>query len=93
MLFRSPTIAEAGLPGYEQAAWHGLLGPAGLPEAVIVKINTEVNKFIRSQDVIERFKVQGIDAIGGTPAEFAAYLKQDIAKYAKLVKAANIKID
>lgn len=88
-----PTIAEAGLPGYEQSAWHGLLAAAGTPEPVIAKLNAEVNKLLRSPDVLERFKVQGIDVIGGTPAEFAAYLKQDVAKYAKLVKAANIKID
>lgn len=88
-----PTIAEAGLPGYEQSAWHGLLAPSGTPEPVIAKLNTEVNKFLRSSDVTERFKVQGIDVIGGTSAEFAAYIRQDVAKYAKLVKTAGIKID
>jgi len=88
-----PTIAEAGLPGYEQSAWHGLLAPAGTPEPVIARLNTEVNKFLRSADVTERFKVQGIDVLGGSPADFAAFIRQDVTKYAKLVKTAGIKID
>jgi tripartite-type tricarboxylate transporter receptor subunit TctC len=88
-----PTIAEAGLPGYEQAAWHGLLAPAGTPDAVIAKLNAEVNRLLRSPDVLERFAVQGFDAIGGSPAEFAAFIRQDVAKYAKLVKTAGIRID
>ena len=88
-----PTIAEAGLPGYEQSAWHGLLAPAGAPEPVIARLNAEVNKFLRAPDVTEKFKVQGIDVIGGSPAEFAAFIRQDVAKYAKLVKTAGIKID
>ena len=88
-----PTIAEAGLPGYEQSAWHGLLAPVGTPEAVIAKLNAEVNRLLRSPDVVERFAVQGFEAIGGSPAEFAAFIRQDVAKYAKLVKAAGIRID
>ena len=88
-----PTIAEAGLPGYEQSAWHGLLAPAGTPEAVVAKLYTEVNRLLRTPDVVERFTVQGIDVIGGSPAEFAAFLRQDVAKYAKLVKTAGIKVD
>jgi len=88
-----PTIAEAGLPGFEQSAWHGLLAPTGTPEPVIAKLNAEVNKLLRSADIVERFAVQGIDVIGGSPAEFAAFIRQDVAKYAKLVKTAGIKID
>jgi tripartite-type tricarboxylate transporter receptor subunit TctC len=88
-----PTIAEAGLPGYEQSAWHGLLAPAGTPESVIARLHAEMAKALRSTDVIERFATQGIDVIGGTPADFAAFIRQDVAKYAKLVKTAGIKID
>jgi tripartite-type tricarboxylate transporter receptor subunit TctC len=88
-----PTIAEAGLPGYEQSAWHGLLVPTGTPDAVIAKLNAEVNRLLRSPDAVERFKVQGFDVIGGSPADFAAFIRQDVAKYAKLVKTAGIKID
>jgi tripartite-type tricarboxylate transporter receptor subunit TctC len=88
-----PTIAESGLPGYEQSAWHGLLAPAGTPEAIITKLHAEVVRALRSKDVAERFAVQGIDVIGSSPAEFAAFIKQDLAKYEKLVKTANIRID
>lgn len=88
-----PTIAEAGLPGYEQAAWHGLLAPAGTPEAVIAKLHAEVSRVLRAPDVLERFAAQGIDVIGGSSAEFAAFIRQDVAKYAKLVKTAGIRID
>ena len=88
-----PTIAEAGLPGYEQSAWHGLLAPAGTPEPVIAKLHAEMSKAVRSRDLIDKFAAQGIDVIGGSPAEFAAFIRGDIAKYAKLVKTAGIKID
>jgi tripartite-type tricarboxylate transporter receptor subunit TctC len=88
-----PTIAEAGLPGYEQSAWHGLLAPAGTPDAVVAKLNAEVNRLVRSPDAVERFKVQGFEVIGGSPADFAAFIRQDVAKYAKLVKTAGIRID
>ncbi len=88
-----PTIAEAGLPGYEQSAWHGLLVPTGTPDTVIAKLNAEVNRLVRSPDAVARFKVQGFDVIGGSPADLAAFIRQDVAKYAKLVKTAGIKID
>ena len=88
-----PTIAEAGLPGYEQSAWHGLLAPAGTPQAIITKLHAEVLRALRSTDVAERFAAQGIDAIGSSPAEFAVFIKQDLAKYEKLVKTAGIRID
>jgi tripartite-type tricarboxylate transporter receptor subunit TctC len=70
-----------------------LLVPVGTPDTVIAKLNAEVNRLVRLPDAVERFKVQGFDVIGGSPAEFAAFIRQDIAKYAKLVKTAGIKID
>jgi tripartite-type tricarboxylate transporter receptor subunit TctC len=88
-----PTIAEAGLPGYEQSAWHGLLAPAGTPEPVIAKLHAEMSKALRTRDLIDKFAAQGIDVIGGSPVEFAAFIRGDVAKYAKLVKTAGIKID
>jgi len=88
-----PTIAEAGLPTFEQSAWHGLLAPAATPQAVITRLNNEVVRVLRSPDVVERFAAQGVDVIGGTPQEFAAFIKQDVEKYAKLVKTAGIRIE
>jgi tripartite-type tricarboxylate transporter receptor subunit TctC len=88
-----PTIAESGLPGYEQSAWHGLLAPAATPQAIIATLHAEVLRVLRSQDVTDRFAAQGIEVIGSSPAEFAAFIKQDIAKYEKLVKTAGIRVD
>jgi tripartite-type tricarboxylate transporter receptor subunit TctC len=88
-----PTIAEAGLAGYEQSAWHGLLAPAGTPEAIVAKLHGDVLRLLRLPDVVERFSVQGIDVIGAAPAEFAEFIRQDLAKYEKLVRTAGIRID
>lgn len=88
-----PTMDEAGLRGFENAAWHGLLAPAGTPPAVINRLHGEVVKVLRFPDIIERMAGQGVDVIGGTPAELAAFIKQDLVKYEKLVKAAGIKVE
>ena len=88
-----PTMAETALPGFEQSAWHGLLAPAGTPPAVIAKLNSEVVRVLRMADTIERMAAQGVDVIGNSPAEFAAFIKQDVVKYEKLVKSAGITIE
>ena len=88
-----PTIAEAGLPGYEQSAWHGLLAPAGTPQAIINKLQSEVVRLLGLPEMKERFSAQGVDVIGSSAAEFAAFIQQDVAKYAKIVKTAGIRID
>jgi len=88
-----PTMAEAALPGFDNAAWHCLLAPAGTPPAVISKLHTEVVRVLRLPEIIERMAAQGVDVIGSTPAELAAYIKQDLVKYEKLVKAAGIRIE
>jgi tripartite-type tricarboxylate transporter receptor subunit TctC len=88
-----PTMAEAALPGFENAAWHGLLAPTGTPPAVINKLYTEVVRVLRMPDTIERMAAQGVDVIGNSPVEFAAFIKQDLIKYEKLVKSAGLKIE
>jgi len=88
-----PTMAEAALPGFEQSAWHGILAPAGTPAAVVAKLNADLNAVVRSPDVVQKFGTQGIEVTGGSPADFTAFLKQDLAKYQKLVARANIKLD
>lgn len=88
-----PTMAEAALPGFEQSAWHGIFAPAGTPAAVVAKLNADLNTVVRSSDVIQKFATQGIEVTGGSPADFTAFIKQDVAKYQKLVAAAGIKID
>jgi tripartite-type tricarboxylate transporter receptor subunit TctC len=88
-----PTIAESGLPGYEQSAWHGLFAPAATPQTILSKLQNEVVRIISLPDMVERFTAQGVNVVGSSSEEFALYLKNDVAKYAKLVKAANIPIE
>jgi tripartite-type tricarboxylate transporter receptor subunit TctC len=88
-----PTIAESGLPGFDQSAWHGLFAPAGTPEPVIAKISQEVVRVLKLPDVEKRFASQGVDIIASSPEEFAAFIRKDVVKYEKLIKSANIRIE
>jgi tripartite-type tricarboxylate transporter receptor subunit TctC len=88
-----PTMAEAALPGFENAAWHGLFAPAGTPPAIVEKLHSEVVRVLRMPDTIERMAAQGVDVIAGSPAELAAFVKQDLVKYDKLVKSAGLRIE
>ncbi len=88
-----PTMNEAALPGFENAAWHGLLAPAATPQGVIDKLHTEVTRVLRLPETIDRMAAQGVDVIASSPAELAAFIKQDLLKYDKLVKSAGIKIE
>ena len=88
-----PTMAEAALPGFENAAWHGLLAPAGTPSAIVEKLHTEVVRVLRMPEIVERMAGQGVDVIASTPAELAAFIKQDLVKYAKLVKSAGLRVE
>ena len=88
-----PTIAEQGLPGYDIIQWFGVLGPAGMPKPIVDKLNTEINAILKSPDVAEKVASQGGLVIGGTPDEFATYIRNDVPKWDKLVKAAHIKLD
>ena len=94
MLFRSiPTLNEAGVPGYEVVSWQGIFAPAGTPNEIVQKLNTELVKILNMPDVRERFEGLGLDTVGNTPEEFAAFQKAEIAKWAKVVRSANIKAD
>ena len=84
-----PTMDEAGLRGFELLGWIGLLGPAGTPREIVDRLNAEINKLLGG-DIRVRLTELGLDAVGGTPAQFAAFIRQDIAKYAKIVKTAGI---
>lgn len=85
-----PTMDESGVKGYEFVSWMGLVAPAGVPAPIIQRLHGEMQKVL-SGDLRKRLTDLGLDAAGGTPEEFAAYIRQDSAKYAKLVKVANIK--
>ena len=88
-----PTIAEAGLPGYEANNWYGVLVPAKTPHAIVERLNREIVKILNSQPVKESLFRQGLDASPSTPQEFGAYIKSEIAKWAKVVKASGAKAE
>ena len=87
-----PTIAEQGLPGYEAYSWAALFAPAGTPPDVVAKINADFNKVMRDPEVKQRLYVAGAEADPSTPAQMAQRLQAEMDKWAKVVKAANIKI-
>jgi tripartite-type tricarboxylate transporter receptor subunit TctC len=86
-----PTIAEAGVPGYEANNWNGIVAPAGTPRAVIERLHREVTAVLGEKAIAERMAGAGLEPIGDTPAEFAKYLKAEAAKWGRLVKTARIK--
>lgn len=85
-----PTIAEAGLPGYESAQWSGLLAPAGTPQDIIARLHKETIAVLRQPDVIERLVSDGSEVIANSPEEFAAFIKSEIGKWAQVVKATGM---
>ncbi len=88
-----PTIAEAGLPGYECAISYGVFLPAGTPSALVERLHDAVDTTIRSPEIARKFTELGADPQFGTPAEFAAYVADDLAKWARLAKEAGLKAD
>jgi tripartite-type tricarboxylate transporter receptor subunit TctC len=88
-----PTMAEAGLPGFDISTWFGLFAPAGTPKDVIAKWNGEVAKILTSPEMREKLIAQGAEPAPTTPGEFAAFVKNEITKYAKIVKASGAKVD
>jgi tripartite-type tricarboxylate transporter receptor subunit TctC len=88
-----PTLAESGLPGFDVNPWFGLFAPAATPAAIVSQINREINDLLATADLRARFASQGAVPLATSPAEFAALLKQDIEKWAKVVKDSGAKID
>ena len=88
-----PTVAEAGIPGFEYATWYGMLAPKGTPKQVVDQLQTAVAKLINTPLVQERFSTQGLDVYATTPAEFESYLKTEVAKWDNVVRAASIRAE
>ncbi|MBY0266054.1 MAG: tripartite tricarboxylate transporter substrate binding protein [Burkholderiales bacterium] len=86
-----PTIAEAGVKGYEANNWNGVVAPAGTPRAAIDRLHREITGTLQEPAIAERMMKAGLEPVGDTPAEFAQYLKSEAAKWGKLVKSAGIK--
>jgi tripartite-type tricarboxylate transporter receptor subunit TctC len=88
-----PTLAESGFPGYEAVPWFGLMAPAGTPQAIIEKLHAEAVKALAFPDARAALVNQGLDVIGGTPAEFAAVIRSETPYWAKVIKEAGIKAE
>ncbi len=85
-----PTLAEAGVPGYSLVNWRGVLAPAGTPRDVVLKLNAEIVKVLGLPDIREALGREGYEPIGDTPEQFAALIRSEVARYAKLIKSAGI---
>jgi len=86
-----PSIAEAGYPELTVSTWFGLLIPAQTPNEIVQRINVEVMKIVRSQELVDKFVAMGVNPVQvNTPEQFAAFLKGDIARWAKVIKDANV---
>jgi tripartite-type tricarboxylate transporter receptor subunit TctC len=88
-----PTVAESGLPSFEVINWYGVLAPARTPKPMVEKLNTEIAKITNMPDVKERLSSVGIEALSSTPAQFAAFIKDETAKWAKVVKFSGARLD
>jgi len=88
-----PTVAEAGLPGFEYVAWNGNFAPAGTPAALVNRLSADIRKALAAPDVVQRLASLGSEPGGNTPAEFAAYVKADHARWARVVQAVGLKAE
>ena len=88
-----PTMAEAGVPGYEVVSWQAMFAPAGTPPAIVQRLQTEVAAILKQPEVQERLAKLGVDPSGMAPQQLAEFQAAEIAKWAKVVKAANVKVD
>jgi len=88
-----PTVAEAGLPGFEYVAWNGNFAPAGTPAALVNRLSTDIRKALAAPDVVQRLASLGSEPGGNTPAEFAAYVKADQARWARVVQTVGLKAE
>ena len=88
-----PTIAEAGVPGYETNAWGGIVVPVGTSKEIVIKLNREINKALQSPQLKERYAAIEAEPVGGTPEEFAAFVRKETVKWADVVKKSGAKLD
>jgi tripartite-type tricarboxylate transporter receptor subunit TctC len=88
-----PTVAEAGVPAFEVSVWFGVVAPAGIPQFVIAKLNTEINNILKLAEIRQTFNSQGVEPAGGTPEEFASFLAAQRTKWAKVVRDSGAKAE
>jgi tripartite-type tricarboxylate transporter receptor subunit TctC len=85
-----PTVAESGLPGYDAIGWFGLLAPAATPTAIVERLSQDVNTVLAKADVKQRMLLLGVEPSGNTPEQFARFIRDDLAKWAKLMRERGI---
>jgi tripartite-type tricarboxylate transporter receptor subunit TctC len=88
-----PTIAEAGVPGFDVGGWYGVLAPAKTPPVIVSLLSREIVKALKAPEVGERFAADGSEPLGRTPEDFTAYIKSELAKWAKVVKETGVKAE
>ena len=88
-----PTVAEAGVPGYDVILWHGLVAPKGVPRAIVERLNSEAGQILKSKAMEELLAADGVTPAGGTPEQFQALIKSDIARWREVVQRAGVKIE
>jgi tripartite-type tricarboxylate transporter receptor subunit TctC len=88
-----PTVSESGVMGYEAGTWYGFLVPAGTPKPVVTRLHAESVKLLKAPDAKQRLDAAGFESSGTTPAEFSAYIRSEVAKWAKVVRSAGVKAD
>lgn len=88
-----PTVAEAGVPGYEVILWHGLVGPKGMPKAIVDRLNSEAAQILKSKAMEDLLAADGVTPAGGTPEQFQALIKSDIERWRRVVERAGIKLE
>ena len=88
-----PTIAESGLPGFETGSWQGVVAPAGTPREVVARLNTEIGRILGAPEMREKLGVQGAEVRTNTPEQFGSFIRAEMARWAKVVKDANVKVE
>jgi len=88
-----PTIAESGLPGYEDYNWYGILAPKGTPRAILTQLHADIVQVVRGRDMEERLTKDGAEVIASTPDEFARFIREEIDRYARIVKASGLRAE
>lgn len=88
-----PTVAESGYAGYDVGGWYGVLGPAATPPAIVARLSSELLRITSQREVRERLAVFGLEVVGNTPAQFAEFIKTDVAKWSKLVQSIGLKTE
>jgi len=88
-----PTIAESGLAGYDAPNWYGVFAPAGTPDAIVARLNAEINKAMATPEFLDHMRLEGAEAIGGSPAQFRSFFRGEMDRWAPVVKSAGVKAD